>query len=310
MQENRSNIYIPSLLSLYHALIRKWINTLSQSFKKMGVMHSLPRSLLGKIAIANARLAYQEFRKVFESERFTRLKSKGANLQRPLWASTSTKNPAYPATMYVDELIGANTVNTIPPQTLVTFREHGKVQLTIEKNLDEARNDFANLESVGISMQQVTQELEEEGVKAFSASYDSLLDSVKQRRHDALVELGSLAQSVSSRVNQLQAENFSKRFYAKDATLWTNEPKGQEEVRIRMGWLGLPTSSRAIIPELNKFASDIQNAGFTHVLLLGMGGSSLAPEVMSLIYGDAVSGLKLTILDSTDPAQVSSGCEK
>ncbi len=272
--------------------------------QKGGRKAQLAQSLLGKIAIANARLAYQEFRKVFESDRFARLKSKGATLQRPLWASTSTKNPAYPATMYVDELIGAYTVNTIPPQTLVTFRDHGKVQLTIEKNLDEARNDFTNLDAVGISIQQVTQELEEEGVKAFSASYDSLLDSVKQRRHDALVELGSLAHSVSTRVDQLQAENFSKRFYAKDATLWTNEPKDQEEVRIRMGWLGLPTSSRAIYPEVNKFVSDIQKAGFTHVLLLGMGGSSLAPEVMSLINGDAISGLKFTILDLTDPAQV------
>lgn len=270
----------------------------------------LARSLLGKIAIANARLAYLEFRKVFESDRFTSSQAKGAKLQRPLWASTSTKNPAYHDTMYVDELIGDHTVNTVPPQTLDAFRDHGKVQLTIEKDLDEAWKDFSNLEAVGISMRQVTQELEEEGVQAFSVSYDSLLVTVKQRREDARVELGPLANSVSARVTQLQADNFPKRFYSKDATLWTSDPKGQEEVHIRMGWLGLPTSSQALLPELKKFVSDVQKAGYTQALLLGMGGSSLAPEVLSLIYGKVVSGLNLSILDSTDPAQVLRAAQK
>ena len=101
------------------------------------------RSLLGKTAIANARLAYQEFRNVFEGARYTKIQAKGAKLQRPLWASTSTKNPSYPDTMYVDELIGEHTVNTVPPQTLDAFREHGKVNLTIEKDLNEARNTMS-----------------------------------------------------------------------------------------------------------------------------------------------------------------------
>jgi transaldolase/glucose-6-phosphate isomerase len=268
------------------------------------------KSLLGKIAIANARLAYQEFQNVFESDRFIRLQAKGANLQRPLWASTSTKNPNYPDTMYVDELIGAHTVNTVPPQTLDAFRDHGKAQLTIQKGLDEARDNFTDLEAVGISMQKVTQELEEEGVQAFSVSYDSLLSTVEQRCKNALVELNPLGKSVSMRVSQLQSDNFSKRFYSKDATLWTNDPKGKEEVRTRMGWLGLPSSSQALLPELKKLVSEVQKEKFTHALLLGMGGSSLAPEVMSLIFGNAVSGLKLTILDSTDPAQVLGAAQK
>ncbi|OGO14369.1 MAG: transaldolase [Chloroflexi bacterium RBG_16_47_49] len=268
------------------------------------------KSLLGKIAIANARLAYQEFQKVFQSERFTRLQSKGAKLQRPLWASTSTKSPAYPDTMYVDELIGAHTVNTVPPQTLVAFRDHGKVQQTIDKDLDAAKKDFSDLETVGISMQKVTQELEEEGVQAFSVSYDSLLASVKERRENALLELGPLANSISIRVSNLQVDNFSKRFYSKDASLWTSDPVGKEEVRNRMGWLGLPSSSRALLPGLKKLVSEVQQAGYTHALLLGMGGSSLAAEVISLIFGDAISGLKLTILDSTDPAQVLRAAQK
>ena len=262
------------------------------------------RSLLGKTAIANARLAYQEFRNVFEGARYSKTQAKGAKLQRPLWASTSTKNPSYPDTMYVDELIGEYTVNTVPPQTLDAFREHGKVNLTIEKDLDEARNTMIMLEEVGVSMQRVTQELESEGVKAFSTAYDSLLTSVSQRQKDALNELGSLGEQIFSRVNQLQAENFPDRFFAKDASLWTDDPRGQQEVRSRMDWLYSPVTGQAYLPELQGFLSEVKQAGYTHVLLIGMGGSSLAPEVMSLIYGESTTGLKFSIIDSTDPAQV------
>ncbi len=270
----------------------------------------LARSLLGKIATANARLAYQEFRKVFESERFKRLQEKGARLQRPLWASTSTKNPAYPDTMYVDELIGKHTVNTVPPQTLQAFKDHGEVQLTIEKDLDGAHQAFSNLEAVGISIEKVTQELEQEGVQAFSESYNSLDNTVKSRRESALQELGTLSKPVAARISQLQSDNFLTRFYSKDPNLWTNDPKDQEEVRLRMGWLSSPDISSALVHELQKFATAIQKEGYTQALLLGMGGSSLAAEVMSLIFSDEVSGLKLTILDSTDPAQVLRAAQK
>jgi transaldolase/glucose-6-phosphate isomerase len=270
----------------------------------------IAHSLLGKIAIANARLAYVEFRKVFESGRFNKLQVKGARLQRPLWASTSTKNPAYSDTMYVDELIGNHTVNTVPPQTLQAFRDHGKAKLTIEKDLDLARKAFSELKSVGISIQRVTKELEEEGVQVFSESYDSLIASVKRRREDALVELGPLAKSVSTRIAQLESDHFLSRFYSMDSSLWTNDPKSREEVRIRMGWLNLPDASKALLQGLHEFTSEIKKAGYTQALLLGMGGSSLAPEVISRIFRDEISGLKLTILDSTDPAQVLRAAQK
>jgi transaldolase/glucose-6-phosphate isomerase len=133
---------------------------------------------------------------------------------------------------------------------------------------------------------------------------------VNQRREDALAELGVLVKPVNKRMAQLQADNFLQRFYSKDATLWTNDPKGQEEVRIRMGWLGSPSSSLALLPELKKLVSEIRKVGYTHALLLGMGGSSLAPEIMSLIFGHQVTGLKFNILDSTDPAQVLRATQK
>jgi transaldolase len=143
------------------------------------------RRLQSQIAIANARLAYAEFQRVFESERFLRLASHGAKIQRPLWASTSTKNPALPDTLYVDELIGPFTVNTVPPQTLVAFKDHGIASRTVDKNLELARQAMDDLASLGISMDQVTAELEAEGVKAFADAFHALLETVESRRLEA-----------------------------------------------------------------------------------------------------------------------------
>jgi len=296
---------INSVASFFVSRIDSKVDKYLESIiNKPGTGAGSAKGLIGKIAIANARLAYQEFRKVFESERFTRLQSMGASIQRPLWASTSTKNPSFPDTLYVNELIGAHTVNTVPPQTLVAFKDHGVVQATIEKNIEAAHEDFRKLEALGISMLKVTQELEEEGVEAFSTSFDSLLSTVRQRREGALRDIGPLVGAIPTRVAQLEAEGFVNRLFSKDASLWTDDPKGQAEISIRMGWLSLPEASVALLPELEKFVYEIKLAGYTHALLLGMGGSSLAPEVMSLIFGDSVTALKLTILDSTDPAQV------
>ena len=138
-------------------------------------------ALLGKAAIANARLAYADFKQIFSSERFLKLKAHGAQPQRPLWASTSTKNPQYRDVIYVEELIGPHTVNTMPPQTLTAFLEHGNVRLSIEEDLDQAHQMIAHLFGLGIDMAQVTQQLEDEGVKAFSDAFDTLLSAIRVR---------------------------------------------------------------------------------------------------------------------------------
>lgn len=143
---------------------------------------TLARSLMGKAAVANAKLAYTQFRKSFESDRFENLKTHGARFQRPLWASTSTKNPAYSDILYVQELIGANTVNTLPQNTLDAFINHGEARLTIEENLDQARQNLENIESLGISMYQITETLEVEGVASFANSFSSLLESIDQKQ--------------------------------------------------------------------------------------------------------------------------------
>ncbi|HTO91944.1 MAG TPA: transaldolase [Candidatus Sulfotelmatobacter sp.] len=136
----------------------------------------------GKAAIANARLAYHRFREVFASPRFATLDAQGARVQRPLWASTSTKNPAYRDVLYVEELIGADTVNTMPPQTLAAFNEHGVVESRIEHDLEGARELFQRLPALGVPIDALIGQLEPEGVAAFVKSYESLLETLESRR--------------------------------------------------------------------------------------------------------------------------------
>jgi transaldolase len=139
------------------------------------------QSLLGRIAIANAKIAYQRYKKVFHGERFAELKRAGAQLQRPLWASTSTKNPIYPDVYYVEALIGPETVDTLPPATLAAFRDHGRARVTIEDNLEEERARLALLEEVGISLDQVTAHVLADGVRLFVEPFEKLLKTIESR---------------------------------------------------------------------------------------------------------------------------------
>jgi transaldolase len=140
------------------------------------------QSLRGKAAIANARLAYQRFKRIFGDERYTDLVPHGARVQRPLWASTSVKDPAYPDLLYAEALIGPNTVDTMPRETLEAFRDHGNVADTIESDLDGARAALAGLAEIGIDMKQVTNQLEREGVDKFQQSFDALLKGIVEKR--------------------------------------------------------------------------------------------------------------------------------
>ncbi len=261
--------------------------------------------LRGKTAIAYSKLAYEEFTKVFNGQRFARLHASGCRLQRPLWASTSTKNPAYADTLYVDSLIGANTVDTVPPQTLLAFKDHGKAEPTLTSHLDEARKVIQDIESLGISMEKVTAELEDEGVKTFSDSFVAMLKTIDERRSNAVKSLGTMADPVNRRVSGLIADAVPDRLWSHDPTLWTNDKAGQEEARKRMGWLDLPVSSRAALKEIYDFVSEVRADGFAHFLLIGMGGSSLAPEVLSQCFPASLhGGIEFSILDSTDPGQI------
>jgi transaldolase/glucose-6-phosphate isomerase len=276
---------------------------------KVDVLLPEGSTLRGKTAIAYTKLAYEEFQKVFGGERFARHQAAGCRLQRPLWASTSAKNPAYPDTLYVDSLIGPGTVNTVPPQTLDAFREHGQAEPTLTAHIDGARKVIAGVETLGISMDIVTAELEAEGVKSFADAFASMLKTIEERRAAAVSALGPLAAPVKQRVARLITDYAPARLWSHDPAFWTADPAGQEEARKRFGWLDLPRTSRAALKELRDFVSQVRADGLTHTLVLGMGGSSLAPEVLSLVFspllaGEGVGAGCFSILDSTDPAQV------
>jgi transaldolase / glucose-6-phosphate isomerase len=262
--------------------------------------------LKGKAAIANAKLAYDQYHQTFVGRRWENLKVKGARVQRPLWASTSTKNPDYPDTLYVDELIGPETVNTVPPQTLEAFKDHGKVEMTLMRDLDQAQAQIEKLEAAGISMDVVTQELEDEGVKAFADAFTQLLGTIEERRKNAASSLGPIADPASKRIAQLETDSVPARIWKQDPTLWAKDEAGKVEVVIRMGWLDSTIKAREKMKEYHAFAKEVHKAKIDRMLVLGMGGSSLTAEVFSSLLAAAKidAPLSLAILDSTDPAQV------
>jgi len=151
-----------------------------KALEKIGTPEAL--ALRGTIAVANSKLVYQRFREIFSSDRWKTLAKRGARVQRVLWASTGTKNPAYSDVLYVDSLIGADTVNTLPPETLKAFRDHGKVRETVTEGLDQARAAIERLGKLGVDLHAVTEQLQVDGVKAFADSMEKLLQSLEEKR--------------------------------------------------------------------------------------------------------------------------------
>ena len=270
--------------------------------------------LLGKIAIANTRMTYARFREIFSGERWERLAQDGARVQRPLWASTSTKSPMYPDTLYVDSLIGADTVNTVPLGTLNAFLDHGKVAVTIDTQLDEARADLERLSELGIDLGAVTQKLQDDGVMAFAKSFETLMASIGEKRNRLVAgwkslseTLGSYQEAVDAAVTEIADGRVLARIWAHDHTVWKPDPA---EISNRLGWLHTVEIMLQNVPRLEALAEDVRADGYTHALLLGMGGSSLAPELFSKAFGSREGYLDLAVLDSTDPGAVLAQVER
>ena len=262
------------------------------------------QALYGKAAIANARLTYREYQSVFSGSRFQALKKKGAQIQRPLWASTSTKNPAYRDVLYVEELIGPDTVNTVPPATLEAFFEHGMVKDRLSISSSEEKNIVQKLAAQGIDLEQVAQELEIEGVQQFQNAFREMIVALDAQRKVYAMELSSLEGAVKERIASCEKSGFVRRIFQKDASLWTQSVEGQQEIEKRLGWLEAPRMGIPLVSPIQKIKQDLTKEGFNRVVLIGMGGSSLAAEVMACILGKQSNGLELRILDSTDPVQV------
>ncbi|HEV7125820.1 MAG TPA: bifunctional transaldolase/phosoglucose isomerase, partial [Ktedonobacterales bacterium] len=281
------------------------------------------RALLGQAAIANARLAYKQYQEYFEGERFAKLKGAGAQVQRCLWASTSTKNPAYRDVLYVEQLIAPETVDTMPPQTIVAFQEHGNVAQTIVAGIPEATVTMQRLAAVGIDMAAVTKQLEVEGVSLFADSFNKLIHSTGEKIARLAAEmsgqshtqapslagrqsasLGALQSAVDATLERADSEHFARQVWDKNPAFWKPNPSEQQEITNRLGWLTVTDQMKDALPRLRELRDDVRSAGFTHVVLLGMGGSSLAPEVLETTYGVASGQPKLHILDTTDPATI------
>lgn len=271
---------------------------------------SANRRLLGKAAIANAKAAYRHFKKVFNSERFVTLRNAGARVQRPLWASTGTKNPNYPDTIYVDSLIGPQTVNTVPPQTLAAFKDHGKVAATLEENMQEADTVFDMLAEVGIDIGKVTHTLQVDGVERFATSFRHLMEAIEGKRRmlaAGIVQrqsmvIGAYETGVREEIEAMK--DAPQRIWNRDAAWWKSEPHHQTSIKNRLGWLDLFRPERIDRERLVRLQETARTAGWQHIVLLGMGGSSLAPEVLRKTYGIMGGYPELLVLDSTAPASI------
>ena len=262
--------------------------------------------LIGIAAIANARAAYQRFKELFLGERFAKLREAGAPLQRPLWASTGVKDPRYPETKYVDSLVAPHTVNTMPMPTMLACEE--QLEVTGATADQDPSADLERLAEAGIDMGDVTAKLLRDGIAKFVEPFDALIAGVELTREGIVTGRPKTIESVlpdeleppiAERVQQAQAEEVSKRIWQHDESLWGGP--GVPEIGNRLGWLTISEKMLEHAGELEEFAAAAKAEGFEHALLLGMGGSSLGPEVIRRSFGDVPDGLRLHVLDSTDP---------
>ncbi len=278
------------------------------------------RALQGQVAVANARLAYQEFKKVFNSDRFADLAGYGVRIQRPLWASTSTKNPDYPDTLYVDELIGPNTVQTLAPASIGAFRDHGTVALTIEKHVGLASDVIRTMESIGISYDDVIDILVTEGVEKFADSYHSLVASLETEVERVAREvqaerdrsLGEIAKPTRTALDDLGKAEAVSALQRLDGSFWSDDAETAREISGLLGWLqSVPEMlDYARIGGFTSLARAVERRGYDRIMLLGMGGSSLAPEVMASILPAQPGFPTLSVLDSTHPDAILRATER
>ena len=266
------------------------------------------KAVRGKVAIANAKIAYQHYLKMIDTPRWKALAAKGAGVQRLLWASTGAKDPSYSDVIYVETLIGPDTVNTMPPKTMDAFRDHGQVAETLTQDIRGAEHVLAEAKRLGLDLDAVTKALVDDGVKQFADAADGLYAAVADKRIKALGEAlngqsfslpDALKASVDALTEKARADAWTRRLWGGDASLWT----GSDEAKW-LGWLAAGKGEAISLDSLAILRGKVREARFNHVLLLGMGGSSLGPEVLGEICGKAEGAPELLVLDSTDPTQI------
>ncbi len=271
--------------------------------------------LQGRAGLANARAAYQRFKALFHGDRYAQLLAAGAPVQRPLWASTGVKNPKYPDTLYVDGLIGPETVNTMPMATLVAAADHAEVR-GATADIDPTA-DLQALADAGIDLDDVTAKLLKEGIDAFVTPMEKLLAGIENKREAIVTSRppaidsslpDELEPGIARRIDEARVADVVRRIWHKDDTLW-GDP-GQAEVADRLGWLTVTDAMEDAVDDLEGFTREIVGEGVADVVLLGMGGSSLAPEVIRQSFGAQRGFPRLHVLDSTHPDAVRAVAEQ
>jgi len=266
--------------------------------------------LRGKIAIANAKLAYVAYGELFSGARWDTLAGAGAQTQRLLWASTSTKSRDLKDTIYIESLVGRDTVNTVPPKTVAAFRDHGVVQPdAIASGLDEARQCLHALAGLGIDLEAISRDLVIDGVRQFGDAFDKMLGATARQSREAAptavgetsVTAGSdaAAAAIADEMEAWRKDGRIRRLWAADATLWTGKDEAQWD-----GWLHVVDAENGKLWSLTWLGDYVRDNGFSDVVLLGMGGSSLGPQVLAEVLATPPGGPKFHMLDSTDPRQI------
>jgi transaldolase/glucose-6-phosphate isomerase len=265
--------------------------------------------LQGRAGLANARAAYKAFQRVFGGEEFAALRAAGCPVQRPLWASTGVKNPAYPDTLYVYGLVAPDTVNTMPLPTLQAATGEGEVSGATAA--EDPSADLAALAEAGIDLDDVTDKLLRDGIDAFVMPMNKLLSGIEAKREAIVTGRPSsfeadlpaeLERPVAERLRLAARDDVVRRIWRKDGTLWA--PPGTPELEDRLGWLTIQDKLLEDLPAIRAFVRGVQDDGLRDVVLLGMGGSSLAPEVFRRSGPAPEGALRLHVLDSTEPLAV------
>jgi transaldolase / glucose-6-phosphate isomerase len=273
-----------------------------------GVVRAALADLCGKVAIANAKLAYQHYLESFSGPRWEQLVARGARPQRLLWASTGTKNPAYSDVLYVEEVVGPDTVNTMPQKTMDAFRDHGRVSHTLTNGIEQAREVLARLDKAGIALDHMTADLVVDGVRLFSDSFDQLLGTLANKRRTILganmnaarCSLDAAAQAEVDELAQVwRRRGDVRRLWNRDPSLWTGGDEAQW-----LGWLDVIEQELQNGGELLDFQNEVRQQGFRDALLLGTGGSSLGADVIGKTLRSADGFPRLKVLDSGEPTQI------
>jgi len=308
---NGQSLDIHSVASFFVSRVDTLVDKLLEAKLAADPGNALIEGLLGKAAIANAVLAYELFEQRFNDARFQPLREAGAHAQRPLWASTSAKNPNYRDVVYAEALIGPDTVDTMPPATIEAFRDHGVVAGdTVKADYAGAHRVMEQLAEAGINMDEVTQELLDAGVKQFADSYDALIRGIAEKI-DTMSSGYSRRQHIDTGAGTTidldtpEATAVAERIWHRDPDLWKPGDAGHATViRNRLGWLDVVTAMREQLASLTALTAQVRDAGWRDCVLLGMGGSSLCPEVLRSSFGSAEGQPTLHVLDTTDPLAI------